>query len=209
MSCNFAGILPKFGLSFKHDVVLVQLRVQCGNLPLPISIVEHLVDRLRRDAHAGSGDPVDDEGGGETGSLLVGGQVAQLRDRLQFGHELGRPVIQFARIGIFQGVLILRAAHAIFDGEVLHRLHIERNAIDLFQIWLEAPDDIRGVDLAVFQRLQIDLDTPAVQRRVRAVDADEGRKTLDRGSCKITWVSCCCFSAMAGKDMDCPASEMP
>ena len=29
------GILPKFGLSFKHDVVLVRLRVQCGNLRYP------------------------------------------------------------------------------------------------------------------------------------------------------------------------------
>src|ERR1019366_4358133 len=164
---QFRGILPKFGLSFKHDVVLVQLRVQGRNLPLPKSIVEHLVDRLRRDAHAGRGDAVDDERGGEARSLLVGSQVAKLRNRLQFGHELGRPEIQFALIGIF-------------DGEVLYRLHVERDAIDFFQIWLEPPDDIRGADFALFQRLQIDLDTPAVQCIVGGVDADERRKTLYR-----------------------------
>src|SRR5208282_2708984 len=36
---QFRGVLPKFGLRFKHDMVLVQLGVQGGNLPLPISVV--------------------------------------------------------------------------------------------------------------------------------------------------------------------------
>ena len=41
-------------------------------------------------------------------------------------------------------VLILRAADAVFDGQVLHRLHVERDAGDLRQLRLQAADDFGG-----------------------------------------------------------------
>ena len=37
-----------------------------------------------------------------------------------------------------------------------------------------------GADLPLFERFQVDLDAPAVDRRIGPVDADEGRQALDR-----------------------------
>ena len=46
---------------------------------------------------------------------------------------------------------------------------------------LQAANDVAGADIALRQRLQIDLDAAAVERGVGAVDADEGRQALDGG----------------------------
>ena len=40
-------------------------------------------------------------------------------------HQPRRPDRQFVRVGILQAVLKLGARHAAFDGQVLHRLHVE------------------------------------------------------------------------------------
>ncbi len=45
---------------------------------------------------------------------------------------------------------------------------------------LQAANHIAGADQAVFERLQVDLNAAAVERRVGAVDADEARKALHR-----------------------------
>ncbi len=162
-------------------MVLVQLRVHRGDLPLAESVVERLVDGLRRDAHAGSCDAIDDQGSGQAGSLLIGGEVAQFRNGREFGHKLRRPEIEFLQVGIFQRVLILRAADAVLYGQVLHRLHVQRDAVDFLELRLQPPDHIGRVDATLVQRLQINLDAPAIQRRVGSVDANEGRDALDGG----------------------------
>ena len=74
----------------------------------------------------------------------------------------------------------LRAADAIFDSQVLNRLEEKRDAIDLGEFGLQAADDIGGADFALGERLEIDLDTPAIQCGVCAVNADERREALDR-----------------------------
>ena len=99
----------------------------------------------------------------------------------QLGHQLRRPVIQFLQVGIFQRVLILRAADAVLDRQVLHRLHVQRDAVDFLELRLQSLDHIGGVDASLVQRLQIDLNAPAIQRRVGSVDADERGNTLDGG----------------------------
>ena len=43
------------------------------------------------------------------GGLLVGGDVAQLRQRLQLGQDLRRPGVELVEIGVLQRVLELRA----------------------------------------------------------------------------------------------------
>jgi hypothetical protein len=45
----------KVGNRFEDHVVLIQLRVQRGNLALAESVVQRLIDHLRRNAHARSG----------------------------------------------------------------------------------------------------------------------------------------------------------
>ena len=56
----------------------------------------------------------------------------------------------------------------------------ERDAVDSGKLGLEAADYVGGVDFALGERLEVDLDAAAVEGGIRAVDADEGRKTLDR-----------------------------
>ena len=53
-------------------------------------------------------------------------------------------VVELGRVGVFKRVLVLRAADAIVDGEVLQRLQVERDAVDLVQLGLQALDDLRG-----------------------------------------------------------------
>ena len=43
---------------------------------------------------------------------------------------------------MLEAVLILRAADAILDREVLHRLHVERDAGEVRDAALQAPDDV-------------------------------------------------------------------
>src|SRR5260370_6057658 len=65
---------------------------------------------------------------------------------------------------------------------MLDRLEEERDAINLGEFGLKTADDIRGADVALGERHEIDLDAAAVHRGVCSVDADEGGKAFDRGS---------------------------
>src|SRR5262249_33540427 len=45
---------------------------------------------------------------------------------------------------------------------------------------LQAADDVAHAALALVEWLQVDLDAPAIDRRIGPIDTDEGRQTLDR-----------------------------
>ena len=98
----------------------------------------------------------------------------------QLFHQPRRPDGQFLGVGIFEAVLILRAADPVFDGEILHRLHEQRDALDSGELRLQAANDVAGADLPLLNGLQIDLHAPAVERRVGAIDADERRQAFHR-----------------------------
>ena len=77
--------------------------------------------------------------------LLIAGHVAQLRQASRASPtSLRHPLAQFLGVGIFQAVLILRAADAGFDRQVLHRLHEQRDALDLGQRRLQAANHLAG-----------------------------------------------------------------
>ena len=88
---------------------------------------------------------------------------------------------ELGRIRVLERVLILRAADTVLDREVLNRLHIERDALNVLQLRLQAADDLRCVGVALIERLQIDLNAPDVRGHVRAVDADERGDARDGG----------------------------
>ena len=125
------GILLELRIDFQDHVVLVQLREDGGDLALAEGVVERVVDvrgvMPRREAVSRSMTSVAQQ----ALVLLVAGDVAQFPGcDCSFSMKLRRPVSQFLGVDIFQGVLILRAADAVFHGQVLHRLHEERNAVD-------------------------------------------------------------------------------
>ena len=59
----------------------------------------------------------------EAAGLLIGGHVFQVGHLLQPVDEAVGPVVQFVGVGIFERVLVLCAAYAVVDGNVLHGLH--------------------------------------------------------------------------------------
>ena len=73
-------------------------------------------------------------------SLATSASCGDLRQPLD---ELRHPRAELRRVGRLDGELVLRAADAVLDRQVLHRLHVERDALDLRELRLQAPDDRR------------------------------------------------------------------
>ena len=92
---------------------------------------------------------------------------------------VGVQVCNVVEILIFQRELILGGADRGVDRQVLHRLHVERNAGDVGGLPLQAADDLAGARFALRVRLEIDQEAAGVERDVGAVDADERRQAFD------------------------------
>ena len=68
------------------------------------------------------------------GIELIGRDVDDPWYRLDLVEEERRPMVELAGIGVVQSVLILGLGHAPADGDVLRRLHVERDALDFGEI---------------------------------------------------------------------------
>src|SRR6185437_4470284 len=145
--------------SFQNHVVLAELRVDRGNLPLPESIVESFVDELRRNAQARSSLAVDDERLRQPIRKLVRRQIADLRKFLQPIEKATTPKMQLFGIRVRKRVLKLSAAHPILDRQILNGLHIKPDAINIRKLGLKPSDHLRGRQSALTQTLQIDLNS--------------------------------------------------
>src|ERR1700722_18812693 len=151
-----------------------------GSLAPPEGLIQSVVDRRRSNPEPRRSPAIDDQRNRETTGLLVGRNVFQLGQTLELRYKSIRPVVELIGIRIFEGVLILRAAYAVVDRDVLHRLHIERNSLHVLQILLQPAHQIGRADIPVFQRLQVDRHTPTDERCIGPVGSDERRNTLDR-----------------------------
>ena len=65
-------------------------------------------------------------------------------------------MIELVRVRIVQSVLILRLVQPGADRDVLRGLHVERDALDLGELRLQASDDLVGAHVALVARLQRD-----------------------------------------------------
>src|SRR5208283_553538 len=108
-----------------------QLREKRRDLPLAEGVVKRGINLLRGDAQTRRRDPVNDQQSRRAIQLLVRGQVAQDGNGAEFVHQFAGPEFQLQGIRIFQRVLVLRAADAVFHRQVLHRLHEKSNVVDL------------------------------------------------------------------------------
>ena len=88
---QFARILLEVRYRFQHHVILIQLGEQGRDLALTQGVVKGVVDHLRRDPQPGSGHAVDDKRRLQTFGLLIGGDIAELRQRLELVHQPRRP----------------------------------------------------------------------------------------------------------------------
>ena len=76
------GILLKARIHFQNHVILIQLRENRGDLPLAERVVERVVNRRRQNAQSRGRIAVNYEICLQPMVLLVGGDVAQLRQAI-------------------------------------------------------------------------------------------------------------------------------
>ncbi|MNV65180.1 hypothetical protein D3C71_1578620 [compost metagenome] len=72
----------------------------------------------------------------------------------------------------------MRAADAVFNGQVLHGLHVDGQPVLLAKRFLQARHDRAQVAVAFGLRFQRNLHAPGAKRGVAAIDADERRHGL-------------------------------
>ena len=161
-------------------MVLVQLCVHRVDLTLAEGVIQRVIDGRRSDAEARGRRSINHYRLRLTAQLLIGDHIGQLWELFQLSHEIVRDTVQFGLTGVFQRVLVFGSADAIVHRQVLHRLHIERDAGNLRYLRLQSLDHRGRRHLAILERLQIDLDSTAVEGSVRAVGSDEGRDPGDR-----------------------------
>ena len=140
----------------EDDAVLIRLRVDRRHDALPERIVEHVVHGRRRDAETRGRGAVDHEVGGRTLLLQVAGDVRELGERSQFLHERRNPGREIIVVRALHHELVLRAAHRRIDGDVLQRLHVERDADHARGLAREPADDLARARAARAVGLQVD-----------------------------------------------------
>jgi len=85
-------------------------------------------------AQARCGDAIDNQRDRKAACLLVCGHIGKLGQCLPSVDELCGPEIQLVGIGIFERVLVLGAADAVVDGDVLHGFHEELDVVHLLEL---------------------------------------------------------------------------
>ena len=102
---------------------------------------------------------VDVEGGGRRLGLLVRGDVLELGQFLQLGHQPRGPAIELVEVVVRQGILELGAGRAAADVDVLVGLQHAERADHPGQLGPQAVDDLRGAGAApVVARAQADVE---------------------------------------------------
>ena len=107
-------------------------------------LVERVVDGRGRDAETACGGAIDDE---------IEPPVPAAADRSRHRpfaatgcsccDQPRHPGGEFGGVGVFEHEMVLRAADRRIDGEILHRLHVERDADNAGRFAAQAPDDLR------------------------------------------------------------------
>ena len=114
--------------SFEDHAILVRLRVDRRDLPLAERVVERIVDVLRAHPQTPGGVAVDADERAQSADLRFGGEIAQDRRCLQPLGDAVAPIRDLVGVGADQRVLVLRAARARRNLDVLNRLHIQVDA---------------------------------------------------------------------------------
>ena len=140
--------------------------------------------------------------------LLIGGDIAQLRQLLQRRQQPRRPGIELVEIGVLQRVLILRARRAAAHVDVLRGLQEQRAAAAPVRILRAQPlDDLVGGRLALVARLEAQHHEAVVER---AAAADERAPSSHIAG---PWRRCRSAAAadctICMKEISCGASDRP
>jgi hypothetical protein len=119
---ELVGILLEFGRYFHDDVVLVESFVDVRDLALTESVAERVVDILKINAEAAGGVAIDDDIAGQAVHLLIGIDIAKLRNGGQALLNQRSPVAEVVKVVRLQRVLILSSTATAASADVLNSL---------------------------------------------------------------------------------------
>src|ERR1700733_10652693 len=94
-------------------------------------------------------------------------------------HEARNPGRKRGLVGVLKKEEILGFPNRAVDGQILDRLHRDRDARYALRLLVEPSDDLQGGLAALVARPERDQHPPAVERRVHSIDADERREAGD------------------------------
>ena len=134
-------------------MIAIELREVLGDLTLAEGVVERIVDHRGLQAEARGLIAVNGDGHHRAARLLVGCDVAQLRQFLQLRKQSRRPIIELVKVRILQRVLVLRTRGAAADVDILRRLQKDRGARHLGKFRAQPRDDLVRRDRAFVARL--------------------------------------------------------
>jgi hypothetical protein len=132
----------QFGQDFQDDEVGIELSVVLRDLPLPIGVVESVVDQLRRNAEAGGLVAVDRDLELRRIGQEITRRVGKLRQRAELLQHLLRPLDQFVDVGILQRVLVAAASDPGAHVDILRRGQEHVGAGDLGELGPQPVDDL-------------------------------------------------------------------
>ncbi|MNT38360.1 hypothetical protein D3C72_1745490 [compost metagenome] len=138
------GLAALLGIQFQDHVVLVDLGLEFIDLTLAESIVQGFVDVTGGEAETCSGATVDADVGDAAAQLQVVGNIAERRVAAQFFRQALRPCREGRAVVALEYVLILRAARAGAEVDVLAGAQIEDDAGDFHQLRTDAVDKLAG-----------------------------------------------------------------
>ncbi len=166
------GLARRIG--FQHHAVLAGLGEDGGDLTLPVGVVQRIGHGFHAHVQARGCIAVDVHPRLSALHLQVAGHIAQRRLLAQRLQQLRRPGFQRLLFRRGQGELVLVAADAVFDAQLLHWLQVQGDAGNLRYALLQ-PFHHHGGAVAVAMRLQFDQQAAGVERGVVAIHADVGR----------------------------------
>jgi hypothetical protein len=129
------------GIRLEHHPVLAGLGEECGDLALAERAVEGVVDVGDADAEPAGGVAINFNVRLQSLVLEVAGDIGQFRLLLEVRHQTRHPFVEDGPVGRGERELKLRAAHPVFDRELLHRLQVEGDARDLVGRIAQPVDD--------------------------------------------------------------------
>ncbi len=145
-------------------MILIGLRVHRIDLALTKGIVRARIHGRRRKPEPRRGHSIDRHEGGQPTELLIGRDVAELRQTFQAATNLVVQLFRFVRVRIFERVLVLGATQPVVDADVLNWLHVQGDALhSARKFGLQSTDHVGRAQAARCQRLQVDRDSSAIE----------------------------------------------
>ena len=128
---------------------------------------------------------------------------------LHLVEHFARPFGELCDVRVLQRVLECGARDAAADGDVLRRLEIGRYSGHLGELRPQAVDDLRGVEIALFARLEDDVEASGVCGLAEARSRPDEATSSTAGSARMTWSISRCRRIISCGEISWAPSEMP